>query len=120
MGAIGQARSGGEAIAPDTTGAARSLYIAPTWEGSRVDTFGQKLERFYAGVQDPWFKADVEYGLAGLRLGPKANDRALYNRYLNGRPVLYDVPEYVRFFSAFYADHILRFPFRSHTDTFLR
>lgn len=120
MGAIGQARSGGEAIAPDTTGAARSLYIAPTWEGSRVDTFGQKLERFYAGVQDPWFKADVEYGLAGLRLGPKANNRALYNRYLEGRPVLYDVPEYIRFFSTFFADHLRRFPFRSHADALLR
>lgn len=120
MEAVAKARDGSGAMAPDTTGAARDLYLYPTWDEARTDTFGRKLEKFYANVDDPWFRQNAAYGIAGLYLGPKTRDRDLFDRYLKDRPVLYDVPEYVRFFSAFFADHLLRFPFRSHTEALLR
>ncbi len=120
MEAVAKARSGTGTLVPDTTGDRPPIFLSPNWSESRVDTFAQKLLKFYAGVDDPWFHQNVEYGIAGLCLGPRVKDRDLFNSYLKDKPVLYDVPEYVRFFSAFFTDHILRFPFRSDTDALLR
>ena len=120
MEAVAKARSGTGTLEPDTTGDRPPIFLSPNWSESRVDTFAQKLLKFYAGVDDPWFQQDVEYGIAGLRLGPRVKDRDLFNIYLKDKPVLYDVPEYVRFFSAFFTDHILRFPFRSDTEALLK
>jgi hypothetical protein len=116
MQAVKEARSGGAVkLVPDSV-ERPDLYLYPTWDEARVDSFGRKLKRFYAAVHDPWFQHDVEYGIAGLELGPRSDDRTLFNRYLKDRPVLYDVPEYIRFFRNFFADHLLRFPFRTDTD----
>ncbi|MBP8823672.1 MAG: hypothetical protein KBH07_08515 [Flavobacteriales bacterium] len=120
MEAVAKARGGGTALQPDSTGAGRDMYLSPTWSAARVDTFAAKLRKFYAAVQDPWFQQDLEYGIAGLYLGPNANNRELYQRFLLGRPVLYEVPEYTRFFNNFHKDHLLRFPFRSHPEALLR
>lgn len=119
MEAVAKARSGADTMVPDTSRTRPELFLSPTWNESRVDSFALKLRKFYASVNDPWFQQNVEYGIAGLRLGPRTKDRDLFNRYLKDRPVLYDVPEYTRFFSAFFTDHILRFPFRSDTDALL-
>jgi hypothetical protein len=120
MAAVAKARSGKAAVVPDSIRNRPNLFLSPRWNEARVDTFARKLEKFYAGVNDPWFQSNVEYGLAGLRLGPRTDDRALFNRYLKDRPVLYDVPEYARFFSNFFADYLLRFPFRTNTAQFQR
>lgn len=119
MEAVSKARSGKEALVPDTAKGKEQLFLSPQWSETRVDTFATKLKRFYATVEDPWFQSDVEYGIAGLRLGPRTNDRDLFNRYLKDRPVVYNVPEYTRFFTAFFTDHLLRFPFRTDTDALL-
>lgn len=116
MGAIAQMRDGSSPLTPDTLHQGRSLYLTPTWERARVDTFGGKLRKFYGDVDDPWFQQNLAYGIAGLYLGPRAQDRELYERFLEGKPVRYDVPEYVRFFSAFFTDHLLRFPFRTRPE----
>lgn len=115
MAAVSQARQGETVLVPDTGATGTAIYLSPQWDRARVDTFAHKLKRFYAEVDDPWFQHNVEYGLAGLRLGPRTDDSTLFNHYLKDKPVLYDVPEYTRFFSAFFKDHLLRFPFRSHT-----
>ncbi len=91
-----------------------TLFITPSWSTARVDTFEKKLRGFYAEVKDPWFWQDLDHGIAGLRFGPKANDRELFERYLSGRPVQYDVPEYVRFIGSFFEDHLIRDPFVHH------
>ncbi len=118
MSAVGKVRNGKEVIRPDTANRGRGLFLSPRWDEARVDTFARKLTRFYAGVDDPWFQSNLEYGLAGLRFGPRTDDRNLFNRYLKDKPVLYDVPEYTRFFSNFFADYLLRFPFRTNTVKF--
>lgn len=110
------ATEGGGRLHPDTAKRPGTLFITPGWSEARVDTFERKLCRFYAEVDDPWFQADLEYGLAGLRFGPRANDRALFERYLKDKPVRYDVPEYVRFITSFFAEHLMRYPFRSDPD----
>lgn len=120
MEAVAKARSGSATMVPDTARKQQDLFLSPRWNEARVDTFARKLHKFYASVEDPWFQQDVEYGIAGLRLGPRTNDRDLFNRYLKGKPVLYDVPEYTRFFSAFFEDHLLRFPFRTDTEALIK
>lgn len=119
MQAVAQARREGSALVPDSIGEP-GLHLGPTWTEGRVDTFSQKLLKFYAGVDDPWFQRNLEYGIAGLHMGPRHSDRELYNRYLKDRPMQYDVPEQVRFFTSFYTDHLLRFPFRSAPGTMQR
>lgn len=120
MEAVAKARSGTGTLVKDTARKQPDLFLSPRWSEARVDTFERKLMKFYAGVKDPWFQSDVEYGIAGLRLGPRSTDRELYDRYLKDKPVLYDVPEYTRFFTAFFADHLMRFPFRTDTDALLK
>lgn len=120
MMAVDRMRSGLEAPVADTARSTRRPYVSPVWDEARVDSFAAQLDKFYQGVEDPWFRHDAEYGIAGLYLGPKANERKLFDRFLKGKPVLYDVPEYVRFFSAFYENFLLRTPFRSHTAALQR
>lgn len=103
--------------ATDSAAAARAPRLivgAAPQDKARLDTFSTKLRRFYAEVPDPWFQAEVDYSLAGLQLGPTANDRSLWERYLQDKPVRYDVPAYVRFVGDLFAEHLQRGPFRSH------
>ncbi len=120
MEAVAKERSGTGTMVRDTARKQPDLFLSPRWSEARVDTFTRKLRKFYAEVKDPWFQSDMEYGIAGLRLGPRTTDLALFDRYLKDKPVLYDVPEYTRFFTAFFADHLMRFPFRTDTDVLLK
>jgi thiol-disulfide isomerase/thioredoxin len=93
-----------------------TLFITPSWSTARVDSFEKKLRGFYNEVKDPWFWQNLDYGIAGLRFGPRVNDKDLFDHYLKGKPVLYDVPEYVRFLGSFFEGHLMRFPFRAHEE----
>lgn len=108
MQAVDVMRKGGTPP-PDSSARPNTLFVNPSWSEARVDTFEKKLKRFYAGVDDPWFMGTLEYGVAGLRFGPRANDKELYDRYLKGRPVRYDDPEYIRFLRSLFEDHLMRF-----------
>ena len=88
----------------DSTERPPTLFVMPTWSEIRVDTFEQKLERFYRGVDDAWFTHYRHFSMAGLRHGPRANDKTLYERYLADGAVHYDDPEYMRFLRSFFAD----------------
>lgn len=114
MQAVDSTRRNHGTLRPDTAARRTPLYVTPNWSDARVDTFEVKLRRFYAEVKDPWFWNDLEYGIAGLRFGPRANDRTLFTRYLKDKTVLYTVPEYVRFVRSFFEDHLIRFPFHTH------
>ena len=83
-----------------------TLFVMPTWSAIRVDTFEKKLRRFYRDVNDPWFANYLEYSVAGLRHGPRVNDKELYDRYLKAKPILYDNPEYVRFLHGFFSEQL--------------
>lgn len=72
-----------------------TLFVVPDLSDARVDTFEQKLRRFYADVEDPWFQRHVELAVADLRVGPRTNNGALYDRYLKGHPPATDDAQYV-------------------------
>ncbi len=116
MQALDIAKKNGGAVVPDTVKRPGTLFITPSWSTARVDSFENRLRRYYSEVKDPWFWQNLEYGIAGLRFGPRVNDRDLFDRYLKGKPVLYDVPEYVRFIGSFFEGHTTRFPLRAHEE----
>lgn len=83
-----------------------TLFVMPTWSAIRVDTFEKKLRRFYRDVNDPWFANYMDYSVAGLRHGPRVNDKELYDRYLKEKAILYGNPEYVRFLHGFFSEQL--------------
>ncbi|MEO8069373.1 MAG: TlpA disulfide reductase family protein [Flavobacteriales bacterium] len=103
-------------VKPDSAHRPATLFVNPSWSEARVDTFERKLRKYYAGVNDPWFSAFMECALAGLHLGPRTNDSALFVRVFKDEQVRYDDPEYVRFFLSFFEDHLLRYPFMTDED----
>lgn len=120
MEAIGQARRGEVAMRPDTSKGHRDLFLSPRWSPARVDTFERKLRRFYEEVDDPWFKEDLDYGIASLYLGPRITDRELFDRFIKDKPVLYDVPEYMRFTGSLFEDQLMRLTVGNDREQVLR
>ncbi len=116
MQALDIAKKNAGTLPSDSAQRPGTLFITPGWSTARVDTFENRLRGFYKEVKDPWFWLNLDYGIAGLRFGPRVNDRDLFDRYLKGRPVLYDVPEYVRFIGSFFEGHTMRYPFREHEE----
>jgi thiol-disulfide isomerase/thioredoxin len=109
MQAVEKVRSGGTATATDSTRRPPTLFVDPRWSRQRVDSFATKLQRFYAEVQDPWFTNYLAYSIAGLKLGPRRNDRLLWEQHLKERPVQHDNPEYVRFVKSFFEGQLVVF-----------
>lgn len=112
-------RKGGTS-APDSAARPGTLFVTPSFSDAKVDTFERKLRQHYAGVDDPWFMGMVEYGVAGLKFGPRANDKELFDRYVKGRPMRYDDPEQVRFIRSLFEDHLLLFPLRTYEQELKR
>lgn len=81
---------------PDSSARPATLFVTPQLSKARIDSFAVKLRKFYAEVKDPWFAHYLDYSIAGLHFGPRLNERELFNAYLQGRPVLYDDPEFIR------------------------
>lgn len=91
---------------PDSSERPPTLFVTPSLSEARIDTFSAKLQRFYADVNDPWFDHYLEYSIAGMRLGPRVNERSVFEEHLQGRPLHYDDPEYVRFIRSFFSDRL--------------
>lgn len=94
-------------VKPDSAQRPATLFITPDLSDAKVDSFEQKLRKYYDGVNDPWFEAYMANAVAGLRFGPNANDSVLFARTLKDKPVRYNDPEYVRFFLSFFEDHLM-------------
>lgn len=107
-----------EGAPTDSSSRPPTLFVTPVLSSAHVDTFEFKLQRFYKGIDDPWFQEYLSYGIAGLRHGPRANDRELFERYLKGRPVQYSNPEYVRFVRSMFEDILRSFALRNHSAAF--
>ncbi|MCB0794559.1 MAG: redoxin domain-containing protein [Flavobacteriales bacterium] len=103
----------------DTLQRPPTLFFTPSWSEQRVDSFGARLKRFYEAVDDPWFQRNLEMGVGGLKLGPKANEMKAYRELMAGRRPSYDCPEYVRFFRSYFADHLRTHPFRTNEEQLL-
>jgi thiol-disulfide isomerase/thioredoxin len=101
----------------DSTQRPPTLFVIPELSEQRLDTFEMKLRHFYREVNDPWFEAYLHFSMAGLREGPRANDRAIFERYLKNADLRYDNPEQVRFLRSFFADMLQGQVLRDQGDT---
>ncbi|MCB9165581.1 MAG: redoxin domain-containing protein [Flavobacteriales bacterium] len=93
---------------PDSTTRPPTLFVTPVLSKARVDSFAVKLRRFYQEVNDPWFTHYLDNSIAGLYLGPRTQDRDLFERFVQGRAVRYDDPEYVRLIRSLYNEDLER------------
>jgi thiol-disulfide isomerase/thioredoxin len=96
------------AAKPDSTTRPPTLFVTPMLSKARVDPFAQKLRRFYADVEDPWFAHYLNNSIAGLQVGPRVNERTLFETYVQGRPVQYDDPEYIRLIRTLFGESLDR------------
>lgn len=101
---------------PDSTDRPPTLFVTPVLSKEKLDTFELKLRRFYADVNDPWFAHYLDYSMAGLHVGPRLNERDLFETHVKGKPVLYDDPEYVRLIRNLFTDGLEQID-RYHGDT---
>jgi len=93
-----------------------TLFVTPVLSDARVDSFEWKLRRFYGEIRDPWFDHYLNHSIAGLRFGPRADQKALFNTYLKGGTVCYDDPEFVRLIRTLFSDLLDRMNM-DHRDT---
>ncbi|MBK9627444.1 MAG: redoxin domain-containing protein [Flavobacteriales bacterium] len=93
---------------PDSSQRPPTLFVTPVLSKARSDTFAFKLRRFYDAVDDEWFGHYLEYSIAGIQQGPQVNERKQFETQLQGKPILYDDPEYVRFIRNFYSESLER------------
>ena len=84
-----------------------TLFVLPSPDQARIDTFELKLRRFYAEVRDPWFWEYLDYAVGGLRLGPKANKKLLHGQLVKSRSIAYNNPEQLRFLRNFFSEHMM-------------
>jgi thiol-disulfide isomerase/thioredoxin len=103
----------------DTTRARASGIAMLDVPPQALDSFELLMRRYYAGVQNEWFQAHLNYALAGLHLGPQARIRELYDQYLKERTVRYDDVEYLRFVRELLGDQLRTHTFRAYDDQLL-
>lgn len=93
-------------VKPDSAARPATLFVTPQLSKARVDTFAMKLRKFYVEVNDPWFAHYLEHSIAGLYVGPRTNDRELFETFVKGEPVRYDDPEYVRLIRTLFGESL--------------
>ncbi len=69
---------------------------------SKIDSFKLAMRNFYSAVNNPFFDAYRTYSIAALEEETKLSEKKLFANYLNRKPILYNHPEYIHFFNAFY------------------
>lgn len=101
---------------PDSTQRPPTLFVTPVLSKARVDSFTVRLRRFYQDVKDPWFAHYLDNSIAGLNIGPRTNERDLFEAFVQGKSVRYDDPEYVRLIRTLFSENLERLH-RNNEDT---
>ncbi|MFY9308027.1 MAG: TlpA disulfide reductase family protein [Bacteroidia bacterium] len=68
----------------------------------KIDSFRLATNLYYANVKNPYFDAYVAYTIGSLEEKTQSSEKKLFGSYINGKPVLYNHPEYMDFFNTFY------------------
>jgi peroxiredoxin len=75
----------------------------------KIDSFKLAMDKYYAPVNNVYFKNYVTYSIASLQEKTKVGEKALYKRYLEAKPILYNHTEYMHFFNTFYKQKLEKF-----------
>ncbi len=73
----------------------------------KFDAFRKRIDSLYAGVNNTFFQALVEYSLAELQFTARLKSQDHFvNAYFNDRPFLYENPAFMNFFNVFFDKYI--------------
>ncbi|MBA3704997.1 MAG: TlpA family protein disulfide reductase [Bacteroidetes bacterium] len=75
----------------------------------KIDSFKTAMHGYYSTVKNNYFNAYIIYTIAALEEKTKASEKKLFASYLSGKPILYDNPEYMNFFNAFFKQKLNNF-----------
>jgi thiol-disulfide isomerase/thioredoxin len=76
---------------------------------AKIDSFRVAMREFYSTVKNDYFNNYIDYSVATLLEETKYSRSKLFNSYLAKRPILYDHPEYMNFFNAYYRQNLQKF-----------
>jgi thiol-disulfide isomerase/thioredoxin len=93
-----------------------SVSVIRSRKTDRIDTLEKKLMNYYSEVDHPFFKQQLEYAVAQLRITPDCNRSKLFEASIKGRDIQYQSPEYVKFFKQFFHKHLLQFAFTKQPE----
>jgi peroxiredoxin len=69
---------------------------------AKIDSFRIAMKEYYSTVNNSFFSDYIKYSIATLEEKTKNDPKKIYYLYLKNKPVLYDHPEYMNLFNAFY------------------
>lgn len=75
----------------------------------KIDSFRLAMTEFYSTVKNPFFQQYIQYAISTMEEETKTDNKKLYKNYLQHKPVLYEHPEYMNFFNAFYKQNVQNF-----------
>ncbi len=67
-----------------------------------IDSFKLTMLDYYSTVKNPYFNSYITYTIAALEEKTNVSSKKLYENYLQGKPIVYNNPEYMNFFDAYY------------------
>ncbi len=74
---------------------------------SLIETFRLETEMKYAPINQKYFKDHIDYKVASVELSANPGNKSeLFNKYLNGKPVLYFNGAYMSFFNQFFEQYL--------------
>lgn len=75
----------------------------------QIDSFKLSMREFYSTVNNPYFKTYINYTIASIEQKTKISEKKLFAEYLMNKPIIYNNPEYMLFFNAFFKQKIKDF-----------
>lgn len=77
-------------------------FIANKKFPAKIDSFQLKCTNRYKNADEPFFKTWLNYSFASINENCLRNRAWLANRYIIGKPILYENSEYMGFFNTFF------------------
>jgi peroxiredoxin len=75
----------------------------------KLDSFRRAMTEFYSTVNNSYFNNYITYSIASMQRNTKMSEKKLFEAYIQKKPVLYQHPEYMNFFNAFYKEKLQSF-----------
>lgn len=74
-----------------------------------IDSFKLAIHEYYSAVKNSYLDTYVDYSIASLEEKTKESEKKLFARYLDGKPIQYNNPEYMHFFNTFFKQKLQTF-----------
>jgi thiol-disulfide isomerase/thioredoxin len=72
----------------------------------KIDSFKLAMHTYYSSVSNSYFDAYITYTIGSLEGKVNHNEKIMFANYIDKKPVLYNNPEYMNFFTTFFKQKI--------------